>query len=157
MSRACGANQVVRAVTGTPAAADPLQSAVLAQIQHVAAQPLPAPHGLAARTVTRLRQLRARDHGPVVIDRTARGRTQVSGRVAATLAVRAAAGLPDLLAVTGSAGPGQIRLEVSLRYGVDGPATLATAERAIRTALTGALGPDVPAVVLYLVDVHRGL
>lgn len=139
-----------------PPPTDALHSAVLAQIQHVAAQPVPAPHGLAARTVIRLRHLRAGDDGPVVIDRTERGRTQVSGRVAASLAVGAAAGLPDLLAVTGSAGPAQIRLQVSLRYGVDGPATLAAARESIRTALTGTLGPDVPTVVLDLVDVHRG-
>lgn len=142
-------------MTGTPSATDALHSAVLAQIQQVAAQPVPAPYGLAARTVVRLRHLRAGDEGPVVIDRTDRGRTQVAGRVAATLAVRAAAGLPDLLAVTGSAGPRQIRLQVSLRYGVDGPATLAAARESIRTALTGILGPDLPAVVLDLVDVHR--
>jgi uncharacterized alkaline shock family protein YloU len=135
-----------------------------ADVQTLAAEPVPLPPGLSARVMGRVRELAARMTTTFVLA-TARGQTRINHGVIGQIAHRAALTVPGVLFASAQAGPGHApdpaRLTLTLRLVIAfGPAAAALAD-AVRAAigehlprLTGATVSSIDVTIDDIADFH---
>jgi uncharacterized alkaline shock family protein YloU len=136
-----------------------------ADVQTLAAEPVPTPPGLSARVMGRVRELAVHMTTTFVLA-TARGHTRINHGVIGQIAHRAALTVPGVLFASAQAGPGHAtdpaRLTLSLRLVIAfGPAAHALAD-AVRAAireqlprLTGATVSSIDVTIDDIVDFHN--